>query len=334
MTKINKKIIIISALLIVIALIAVFYFLYREKKLSKSPVKETAPITTEARKPYEYTFADDQFAIERSNNQVQIDYSNSALNYREKTYYLGDLKNAYPIFLFSPKGDYAIGRFFFIEDGQYYWYLLSTQNPQKIDSQIEEVGAVYDDGSIVYFANGEIRKGYPNSENHTVLVESSNIESMYIDFAQIDEDSLIFWGLPTEPRGHNMYLLDANSGKTTPLIDDNSVMDAKISPDKSHLVISRYLDNENSSYSPNDVSSWIFSLAKKEFTNQLPVHFEPHTCAWSPNNQSIAYWNENKLSVVNITDNSIVNVATFPAEYNYQKKILAFIDNEIIILPQ
>lgn len=333
MTKTNKKIIIISIFVVVIILVVIFYFLYREKKSGKDSAEKTTTTTTTA-EPYKYTFADEQSVFEENNNQVQIDYNNGTLRYGEKTYYLGDLKNAHPIFSFSPSGNYAVGQFFLIEDGEYYHYLLSTQNPQKIDDRVEEIGAVYDDGTMVYFIDGEIRRGSPNSENYTVLVEPSNVESICIGFAQIDKDNLIFWGSPTEPRGHNMYLLDTESGKTTSLIDDDSVMDAKISPDKNYLVVRRYLGDENSIYSPKDVSTWIFSLAEKKFVNRLPVNFEVHTCAWSPDSKSIAYWRENQLFIVDTTNNSAVNVATFPAEYNYQKKILGFIGNKVVILPQ
>lgn len=336
MKKPSKKVIIVlGIILVIIILIIIAYFIM--KKDSSETVTNTTSTDATGEETIEasdkYSIDEGSLAFDKNGESVAIDYENGIMKKADKTYNIGDLSNAYPIFVFSPDSDYAVGSFFKIEDGKYYFYLLSQKNPQKINEFVEEVGAVNNDGSMVYFADGEIRKGNPNTTNNTVLVASEDIDGMYVAFAQLDNDNLLYWGLPTEPQGLNMYSINTQTGIRTDIITDSTVVDASLSTNKDSILVNRYFGEETESDS-GTYSSWIYSLSDKQFTKELPVNFEARTCAWSSDDTTIAYWDNSTLSTINIKDDSVIKINTFPTEYNYQEKMLGYENNKIIILPQ
>lgn len=320
----NKKLlIIITSAIILVAILVVILVLYsRKASTTKKTTQSTTQTTSQADIKVLPVLVDETVASDMT--KIDIDTNNNTLVHDNHSYKTGDLRSPLPDFIFSPNGEYAVGQFFMLEsDASYYYVLSPTGNPVKIDENIETVGAVLDDGKIIYYIGGEIAQGYPNRSQETTLVTHEQVDAMYVGFASLDNDNLLFWGTPTQPEGLNMSKLNIKTGEITPIISDKTVMGAKLSPDKKLIATSRYINNEK--------STWIYSLTENKFTVELPGYFDVSTSAWSSNGTQIAYWNNNILSVIDIPTNTTGIIRVYPSDAIEIGNQIVFTDKGVTI---
>lgn len=279
--------------------------------------------TNDSATSYNVVLAPVDQSLSREKIVVDVDYENNYIEHRGHRYSIGTLGKLYPDSIFSPTGRYAVGRFFFMEDGQYYLYLLSESgNPKRLHKFIEEVGSVEDNGAMIYYIGGEIARGHFDRSGERILVPDNDVEAMYIAFASFDAENLLYWGLPTQPEGLNMDKLNTITGKITPVISDHSVLDALIAPDREIALVNRYYDGKT--------SSWTYSFATSKFV-RLPSEIDTLGAVWSPDSKKIAYWEGCNVCIVDSNGNNKKILKGFSHSDMFVGRMIGFDRNTIVL---
>ena len=328
MIKINKKYLMIIGAVAVIIAAVIFWYFYSKNKSATTQQKATTTTSSTSTSSLNYypEQAADNISISADNQPVNYYKEENNIKYQSSNFNTKYLSNLAPGLITSPNGQYAIGYFYEPEFEQYCAYLLSAKdNPKKLDYTIETVGMVKDNGKIIYYAEGKIAEGNYNRSSERTIVPADKIDSVFIGLAQIDDSNLLYWGQPSQIGGANMDELDINTGKITSLISDNTVIDARLAPNKQDVVVQRYKDNQE--------SNWIYSLNSKQFTKQLPAAFSAHSCAWDETSQRIAYWADDAVYVLNIGGNSAEKIKQYSQGDSLANQQLGFFNNKITIYP-
>jgi len=315
------KIALIVSLVIVIIL-SIFFI----TRLNKSANKSSETDIVDATELKQFPLKDDVANSNILENGTEITIEENNIVTDNNKFYLANLPQPLPGILTSGNGNYAIGQFFEIENDNISYYLLQPDgNPLPLNAAIESVAKVNNDGTLIYFAYGNVYKGKYDRSNEQLLIDNTELTSEYVGFATLDDDTLLVWGEPTQPSGQNLYRYSISTDQLTSIISDQTVVNVKVASDQTMLIVERYV-NDN-------MSNWLYSMPENQFTKQLPYHFNLDTTAWTKDLTHIAYWRSNSIYIMNLETLTSALVKKYSEGDVTINGKLEFINDTITIYP-
>lgn len=267
---------------------------------SQTPLGQTTnqyAITTDARKIYS-----------TDKTTVIPDLTNQVLNVRTASQAiilkLGNYPVPRPNLVLSPSGHIAAAIFPVPTTADSAWLVLGDEeSPATVHSSIENIAGITNDGRIIYHAEDTrgnvIAIGKPDRADERILAQ---VTDQYIGFATLDINTYLYWGQPTAPgEASNLYMLKIDTGQSTTIIDDHSIVDATLSPSKKQMIIARQQGDK--------ITAWLYSLQKTRFIRDLKADILLSPIAWNSDESAVVGLSQNQVFVLRLSDGQITNVS-------------------------